>query len=450
MRQIRKKTAKLIKSFSLFLLFFVLAGNYCCTQNGTGRYHGSIGCVQAAEKEPGGTDGLCIVIDPGHGGENLGGEYEDYTEKEMTIIVAKAMKEELEKYEGVTVYLTREGDEELSLEERCNFAEQMGADFLFCLHFNMSEHHTLFGAECWVSAFGEHYRKGYEFASVEMELLQELGLYSRGIKTRLNSKGTDYYGIIRHAVEADLTCVLIEHCHLDQLNDQPYYDQDEKLKEFGRLDATAAAKYFNLRSEILGVDYSGYQNVTVDVPAAVVEPDRTEPDYCKIEVIEQNDKTGDVTIQVTAADLDSGMLYYTYSYDDGETFCELQRWPDRSSDTFLFTVRIPPHIVPCIIVNAYNGYDLYMASNRITLPSMDYKTPEEIAAELSQKVVVDSLSNAVRTKEGMIKENSKQRDLSETDWFLLVVCVVCALSVLGMAISMGLILCGKRKRRRRR
>ena len=39
---------------------------------------------------------VVVVIDPGHGGENLGGEYEDYTEKDMTLIVANAMKEELE------------------------------------------------------------------------------------------------------------------------------------------------------------------------------------------------------------------------------------------------------------------------------------------------------------------------------------------------------------------
>ena len=99
-------------------------------------------------------DPIIVVIDPGHGGENLGGEYEDYTEKEMTIVVANAMKEELEKYEGITVYLTRNGDQDLDLEERCEFAESVNADFMFCLHFNLSEYHTLFGAECWVSAFG--------------------------------------------------------------------------------------------------------------------------------------------------------------------------------------------------------------------------------------------------------------------------------------------------------
>ena len=336
-----------------------------------------------------------IVIDPGHGGENLGGEYEDYTEKEMTIIVANAMKEELEKYEGITVYLTRTGDQDLTLEERCEYAKSVDADFLFCLHFNISEYHTLFGAECWVSAFGENYSKGYSFASVEMDMLQELGLYSRGIKTRLNSKGTDYYGIIRHATERDIPCVLIEHCHLDQENDKPFFDHDEKLKAFGRLDAAAVAKYFHLKSEELGVDYSDYQNIVVDVPSDVAEPDRSEPDVCEIEVLEQNAENGEVTVQVTAADYDSGMLYYTYSYDNGENFSALQRWPNKSSDTFCFTLQVPPHIVPGIVVNGYNGYDLYSTSNLVVLPSMDYKTEAELAAELAAKEAIESASAEV-------------------------------------------------------
>ncbi len=398
-------------------------------------------------------DTLRIVIDPGHGGENLGGEYEDYTEKEMTMVVADAMKEELEKYEGVTVYLTRNGDQELSLEERCEFAANVDADFLLCLHFNLSEHHTLFGAECWVSAFGENYSKGYGFASVEMELLEELGLYSRGIKTRLGRKGLDYYGIIRHATERGIPCVLIEHCHLDQDNDKPFYDHDEKLKAFGRLDATAAAKYFHLRSDILGVDYSGYQNVVVDVPADVVAPDSTEPDFCAIEVLEQNADSGEVTVQVSAADRDSGMLYYAYSYDGGETFSELLKWPDRSSDTFCFTMQVPPRVVPRIVVNGYNGYDLFTESNMITLPSMDYKTPEEIAAELAEKEALESASgNVDPTGDDEKAQKMPQREEPKGyDGLFLAMCAACILLLLGMAGSMAMILRERgRKRRRRR
>lgn len=404
-----------------------------------------------ADEEP-----VIVVIDPGHGGENLGAEYENYVEKEMTMIVANAMKEELEKYEGIQVYMTRYDDvkTDISLEDRSEFAKSVDADFLFCLHFNMSEYHTLFGAECWISAFGEEYSKGYGFASVEMDLLQELGLYSRGIKTRLNQKGTDYYGIIRTATERNIPCVLIEHCHLDQENDKPFYDYDEKLKTFGRLDATAVAKYFNLRSEELGVDYSDYQNIEVPIPASVVKPDTTETDVCMIEVLDQNMETGEITVQVSAMDYDSGMLYYTYSYDNGETFSELQKWGDKSQDTITFTMQVPPHIVPQIVVNGYNGYDLYKTSNMVSLPSMDYKTAEELAAEMAEQEALESAAMAEEQKDYVeitydpVPEETAQGDMSFS--YFLTVCGVCALLVLGMVFSMMVILRSRKKRYRRR
>lgn len=402
---------------------------------------------------------VVVVIDPGHGGENLGGEYEEYIEKEMTMIVANAMKEELEKYDGIQVYMTRYGDieEDMSLEERSEYAKSVDADFMFCLHFNLSEHHTLFGAECWVSAFGEQYSKGYSFASVEMELLQELGLYSRGIKTRLNDKGTDYYGIIRTATEREIPCVLIEHCHLDQENDQPFYDYDEKLKAFGRLDATAVAKYFNLRSEELAVDYSDYQNVEVPVPTGVVKPDMTETDVCMIDVLDQNMETGEVTVQVSAMDYDSGMLYYEYSYDNGVTFSPLQKWGDKSQDTITFTMQVPPHIVPQIIVNGYNGYDLYKTSNMVSLPSMDYKTEEEIAAELARQEALESAAMEEAQKnykdatyETKPTEHKKTEEKSSSLLYFACVCAVCAMLVLGMVISMLLLFRSRKRRRRKR
>lgn len=402
---------------------------------------------------------VVVVIDPGHGGENLGGEYEQYVEKEMTMIVADAMKEELEKYEGIQVYMTRYGDieQDMSLEERSEYAKSVDADFLFCLHFNLSEYHTLFGAECWVSAFGEEYSKGYSFASVEMELLQELGLYSRGIKTRLNDRGTDYYGIIRTATEREIPCVLIEHCHLDQENDKPFYDYDEKLKAFGRLDATAVAKYFNLRSEELGVDYSDYQNVEVPVPSGAVKPDTTETDVCMIEVLDQNMENGEVTVQVSAMDYDSGMLYYAYSYDNGETFSPLQKWGDKDRDTITFTMQVPPHIVPQIVVNGYNGYDLYKTSNMISLPSMDYKTEEEIAAEMAKQEALESAArieaqkNYKDTTYEITQENAEESEKKDSSLlYFTCVCAVCALLVFGMVISVMLIWRGKKQRQRRR
>ncbi len=320
---------------------------------------------------------VVVVLDPGHGGSNLGAEHEEYTEKEMTMIVAKAMKEELEKYEGITVYLTHETDMDMSLEERAAFAMEKNADFLYCLHFNMSEEHNKFGAEVWVSAFGDKYQKGYAFASVEMELLEQKGLYSRGIKTRLNDSGEDYYGILRHCTAMDVPAALIEHCHLDQENDREFYNSEEKMRQFGILDATAAAKYFGLRSEELGVDYSNYKNVEIPEPSVPVKPDTSEPDICVMEVENVDAQTGEVTVRVSAADYDSYILYYSYSYDGGETFSDLFRWEPRNADTLTFVMQVPSGTMPEAVVNVYNGYDRITESNHVSLPSMYYEEAVE-------------------------------------------------------------------------
>ncbi len=445
-----------------------------------------LGCntVFAEETKP-----VIIVIDPGHGGGNLGGQYEDYTEKEMTLITAMAMKEELEKYEGITVYLTRTGDTELSLQERCDFAASVNADFLFCLHYNLSANHTLFGAETWISAFGEQYSRGYTFAAIEIGLLQEMGLYSRGIKTRLNEDGVDYYGIIRHSTEYGMPCALIEHCHLDQENDKPFYDHKAKLEAFGRLDAEAVARYYGLRSPSLGKDYSGYQNISVSVPSQVMKPDSTEPDVSVIELVEQNTENGDVTIRLSAADYDSGMLYYTYSYDGGQTFSELQRWPDKTKDTFDFTINVPSGIAPQIAVNAYNGYDLYTTSNTLYLTSVAYGEEEPVDEDGGDLENGEDTENAENTENaestgniepagnaGNVGNTVSEGDVSEvttgnvvskdeyiditydidsletkdqpiTISYFLKVSLVCVFLVLAMVFSMVLILRGYKRRR---
>ena len=415
---------------------------------------------QAPTQQP-----IVIVIDPGHGGEEEGGMYDSFVEKDMTLITAQVMKAELEKYENVKVYLTRTGDTKLSLEDRVAYAKSVDADFLFCLHYNLSaDHNTLFGAECWVSAFDRYYSEGTSFASIEMEALEDLGLYSRGIKTRLNKDGIDYYGIIRHAREQELTCVLIEHCHMDHANDRPFCEGREQWETFGRLDAESAARYFRLRSDALGVDYSDYRVPEVAIPTGVMRPDSTEPDICMIEVKEQEMETGAVTIELSAADYDSGMLYYDYSYDGGVTFFPRLAWGNKSVDTITFTMQVPPHIIPKIVVRGYNGYDLYTESNLISLPSMDYKTEEELAEELARAEELEALAKAEEeAKRKELEASSAQKNYVEirrnpesekeklpSISYFLTVSLVCALLVIGMALSVVLILRSGKKRRRRR
>lgn len=405
-----------------------------------------------------GSEPVVVVLDPGHGGENLGAEYGKYTEKYMTMIVAKAMKEELEKYEGITVYLTRENDEDMTLEERVLFAKSVNADFLFCLHFNMSVKHDLFGAEVWVSAFDKEYQRGYTFASVEMDMLTDLGLYSRGIKTKLNDRGTDYYGILRHATANDLTAVLIEHCHLDQENDEEFYTSPESLKQFGILDATAVAKYYGLQSKQLGVDYSYYQNVEIPLPSTAVTPDDTAPDICIIDVKDVKEDTGSVTVEVSAQDYDSYMLYYSYSYDGGVTFSDLQRWSPRDEDTIRFTFQVPSGTVPEIVARAYNGFDGFTESNHIHLPSICYGIDEEEAVEASNIIAAgenEQTNGSVKEDASDLisqnKEKQEQRKEITVLYFFQVslICVAILFVLFAIVILLSAIRSKKKRRRRK-
>lgn len=333
------------------------------------------------------TDGeLIVVIDPGHGGKNLGADYNGFLEKEMNMTVANAMYEELTKYEGITVYMTHTStDTDMSIQERADFAASVNADFLFCLHFNMSPDNKLFGSEVWVSAFGDENREGYRFGCVQMETMKDMGLFLRGVKTRFNERGSDYYGILRFCEEYHIPAALIEHCHIDHDTDVGFCDSKEDLIAFGVADATSVAKYFGLRSESLGVDYSSYDNIpAVNAGEVYVQADTTDPDICVIEEAYIDLDRQIIGVTVTAQDYDSPMLYYSYSIDGGITYTPYLAWPETdimagySPDTFTFEIPVPDSVSPAIIVRGINQYDRYSESNLLSGFPVFVSTPEEI------------------------------------------------------------------------
>lgn len=310
-----------------------------------------------------------IVIDPGHGGTNLGAEYKKYTEKYMTMVVANAMAEELKKYEGVEVYMTRTEDVDLSLQERADYAKEVGADFFFCLHFNMSENHTLYGSEVWISAFGNCYAEGKSFGELCLDEMDTLELYRRGVKTRLNEDGLDYYGMIRHCEEYGIPACIIEHCHLDNKEDAGRYETTEAMKKLGVLDATAVAKYYRLYSPETKTDYRTYEVPEVEVPTKVMKPDETEPEDVSLTCLRVKEETGEVNLLLTGRDEDSGLLYYDYSINDGQNYSGLQRW-EASGSELEFTIKVPTDQDILLKCRVYNGYDLDTETETITIPAL--------------------------------------------------------------------------------
>ncbi len=80
-----------------------------------------------------------IVLDPGHGGSNLGARsiVDGRYEKDYTLDWARRLQPLLEQ-NGWRVFLTRTNDTDVSLSDRTAFAEAHHADLFLSLHFNAS------------------------------------------------------------------------------------------------------------------------------------------------------------------------------------------------------------------------------------------------------------------------------------------------------------------------
>lgn len=413
---------------------------------------------------------IVVVIDPGHGGDNEGTTENGFCEKEMTLATAMALYERLSQYDGVTVYLTRTDDTDIILKKRAEFAQSVGADFLFSIHYNASENHELFGSEVWVPLTAPYNVYGYQFGNTLLMRLQEKGLFIRGIKTRKNDRGTDYYGILRESVALGIPAILIEHCHVDEVRDYPYCDSLEKQKEFGYEDAEAIAMFLGLSSESLGVDYSGgpedpflreiYGMDTGRIVQSTLQ-DTTSPEICSIERVTE-DYTGlQAAIQVTAADYDSPLMYYAYSVDGGLTYSPRQTWPGCNTltgeyqDVFQVSLDIPDNTIPRIRIKIYNQFELTAESNVLEGYSV-FRRPQEEPE--SQEVMGTAVSGEVSeiqqasaggwlgSRGDKEQEEEPGYNISIQDFLLVSLLAAVALLVLMMVLQ---IIQSARKRRKR-
>ncbi|NCU10862.1 MAG: N-acetylmuramoyl-L-alanine amidase [Sphingomonadaceae bacterium] len=80
-----------------------------------------------------------VVIDAGHGGKDPGAISDGVREKDLTLAMARALRDELLRGGGVRVALTRSEDRYLFLGERSAIARQLGADLFISLHADSTE-----------------------------------------------------------------------------------------------------------------------------------------------------------------------------------------------------------------------------------------------------------------------------------------------------------------------
>lgn len=97
-----------------------------------------------------------IILDPGHGGIDYGGVVNGVKEKDLSLDLARRVKERLEKKE-LEVLMTREKDERVMLDKRVVDAVDWRGAMFISLHFNKEKNKNAHGMT--VYSYGPELRK---------------------------------------------------------------------------------------------------------------------------------------------------------------------------------------------------------------------------------------------------------------------------------------------------
>lgn len=205
-------------------------------------------------------DDVVIVLDPGHGGTDSG-TVEIYDgveiwESNLTLAIANACRDYLEEhYDNVRVYLTRETDQKVTLEDRVAFAVEKNADYLLSIHIN-SDVGTVQGALALVPRGKyrpEQAEASKRTAEAILEELQAIGMKNLGTTYQLGAEQypggitADYFGIIRFSVRNNIPGIIMEHGFLDNESDyRQFLSTPAQIDALGKADAIGLAKTLGL------------------------------------------------------------------------------------------------------------------------------------------------------------------------------------------------------------
>jgi N-acetylmuramoyl-L-alanine amidase len=127
-------------------------------------------------------DRKLIVIDAGHGGNDIGATHGFHSEKEITSKIAKKIKG-LNTNENLDIVLLRDNDNFKSLADRIEEINKLNADLVLSLHVNKNENESASGVEAYVSEQNAKYEDSKAHAEELVSILTTEKIKSRGVKT---------------------------------------------------------------------------------------------------------------------------------------------------------------------------------------------------------------------------------------------------------------------------
>ncbi len=106
---------------------------------------GSLPSVPSPNREAENVSRIRIVLDPGHGGYDSGIISGEVREKDITFSLARNIEAAITK-KTRAVYLTRKGDQFMSISDRAIFTSQKSPDIFISIHLSLSEDFVIYTA----------------------------------------------------------------------------------------------------------------------------------------------------------------------------------------------------------------------------------------------------------------------------------------------------------------
>ena len=173
-----------------------------------------------------------VFIGVGHGGSDPGAVANNTKEKDLNLSIALACRDLLVKH-GVSVKMSRTQDENDTISEEVAECNAYAPDLAVDIHNNAG---CGDGGEVFYHHGGG---KGKTLAENILAEIVKVGQNSRGIKTRVNSQGKDYYAFIRNT---SCPAVIVECAFIDNASDLKILATESQRKSMGEAIAKGILK----------------------------------------------------------------------------------------------------------------------------------------------------------------------------------------------------------------
>ncbi|MQS44331.1 N-acetylmuramoyl-L-alanine amidase [Companilactobacillus mishanensis] len=172
-----------------------------------------------------------IVIDPGHGGTDVGAEFKKKTyEKNFTLAYAQEIKKQLQNT-GARVILTRDGDATKSLGNRARLSSKIEADAYISLHFDSS---TSADAGSGITTYYYENSKDGKLATSLNDQLKALKIKNRGTQQK------DLYVLHYNSQPS----VLLELGYINSKSDYKHINSEAYKEQVARAVTAGLKNYF--------------------------------------------------------------------------------------------------------------------------------------------------------------------------------------------------------------